>query len=76
MKGARTLSLCLVAVGASVASWPNGPGGDPAPPAVNVPMYRGEPNGDDAAVMGTLVQEHDCLLLQADGGEIMQVAFP
>jgi hypothetical protein len=76
MRDALAVGLGALVFGALLSGCDDGPRGDPAPPAVNVPMYRGEPNGDDAAVVGTLVEQDGCLLLEADGGETMQVAFP
>jgi len=45
-------------------------------PSVVVPMYRGEPNGDDAALIGTLVVDEPCLLVELDAGERLLIAFP
>ena len=45
-------------------------------PDVVVPMYRGEPNGDDAALVGMLVVEEPCLLVEVGGGEPLLIGFP
>ena len=47
-----------------------------ARPDVVVPMYRGEPNGDDAALVGAIVVEGPCLLVDAGDGSPLLIAFP
>ena len=42
---------------------------------VVVPMYRGQPNGDAAALAGELVVDGGCLYVDS-GTERMQIAFP
>lgn len=43
---------------------------------VEVPRYAGEPNGDDAAMVGALVVVNNCLFVRLDTGEDVLTAFP
>lgn len=45
-------------------------------PAVEFPRYLGEPNGDDAAMIGELVIENNCLYVRTEAGELVLTAFP
>jgi hypothetical protein len=48
----------------------------PSDAQVEVPRYLGEPNGDDAAMVGMLVIESDCLYVRSESSETVLMAFP
>lgn len=66
------MKLLALLLGAVVLSGCSGGGTD----EVTIPLYRGEPNHDDAALQGRLAVIDRCLVVLTSGGAAVLPAFP